>query len=329
MLDFLHSSCQVSKSLLLVTALGFVTVAASAQRHEATPVSIFGDGNPLNGIEDDRQRVMGGRSNELGLDDQRMNAGTIHCDGKIRGTAMVVDTREFAPALEGVVLASAAHVFYDLEKKRRFRRCEFHLLALSELSRFRVNIDFKQIVMGGFDPAQATGVAEFGEGDWAFLYIAKPWRGYDPDESIVAGEFSMSGLEQFQQVGGEFRLVAFDAGTGVISMSRHCTVIESSIGDLGGGAWPGQLLDDCDSSGGASGGGIIAILDGRQYLVGIRSGSHWSEQAFPVDEFPNGPPDGALWNRNTNTNFGRAFDADIIHRLKRFSRGLEARKSLF
>jgi hypothetical protein len=319
----------VTKSLAFFAAFSFAVTPVFAQRPEATKVSIFGDGDPHNGIEDSRQRVMGGRQQGLGLDDQRMNAGTIKCDGKIRGTAMVVDTREFAPGLEGVVLASAAHVLYDLQRKRRFRRCEFHLLALSELPRFRVKIDFDQLVMGNFDPDQATGMVEFGEGDWVFLYIARPWRDYNPDESLLAGEFSTSNLEQFQQAGGEFRLIAFDSDAGVISMSRHCTVIESSVGDLGGGAWPGQLLDDCDSSGGSSGGGIIAILNGQQYLVGIRSGSHWSEQAFPSDKFPLGPPDGALWNRNTNTNFGRAFDADIIHQLKRFSRAIETRKSLF
>lgn len=319
----------VSKSLAPIAAFSLMVAPVFAQQPETMQVSIFGDGDPHNGIEDSRQRVMGGRQHGLGLDDQRMNAGTIKCDGKVRGTAMVVDTREFAPGLEGVVLASAAHVLYDLDRKRRFRDCEFHLLALSELSRFRVKIDFKQLVMGDFDPNQATGSLEFGEGDWAFLYIARPWRGYDPNESLPAREFSMSSLEHFQQAGGEFRLVAFDSAAGVISMSRHCTVIESSVGDLGGGAWPGQLLDDCDSSGGASGGGIIAILDGQQRLVGIRSGSHWSEQVFPADEYPLGPPDGARWNRNTNTNFGRAFDANIIHQLKSFSRTLETRKSLF
>jgi len=324
-----HTFALVSNSLALIAGLGFVVAPAFAEWPETTHVSIFGDGDPLNGIEDSRQRVMGGRRQGLSLDDQRMNAGTIKCDGKIRGTAMVVDTREFAPDLKGAVLASAAHVFYDLEKQRRFSRCEFHLLALSELAGFRVKIDLKQIVTGDFDPSQATGSVEFGEGDWAFLYVAKPWRDYNPDESLLAGEFSMSSQEQFQQAGGEFRLIAFDSSAGVISMSRHCTVIESRVGDLGGGAWPGQLLDDCDSTGGSSGGGIIAIRDGRQYLVGIRNGSHWSETTFPADQFPLGPPDGARWNRNTNTNFGRAIDAEIIHKLERFIRTLESRKSLF
>ena len=60
---FLHISCQVTKSVVLIMALGFAAASAFGQWLEVTPVSIFGDGDPLNGIEDDRQRVgrQGGR----------------------------------------------------------------------------------------------------------------------------------------------------------------------------------------------------------------------------------------------------------------------------
>ena len=121
--------------LLLGLVMSFVAFSVVAQTVRIVPANIFGDGNPINGIEDSREQFMGGRGRGTGLADQRPNAGTIKCDGKIRGTAMVVDTREFAPGFEGVVLASAAHVIYDLKKNRRFKRCEFHFLALSELRR--------------------------------------------------------------------------------------------------------------------------------------------------------------------------------------------------
>jgi hypothetical protein len=316
-------------ALSLIVLLGLISLPVSSQEPQAINVSVFGDGDPLNGVEDDRQRLMSGRQRDLKLIDQRMNAGTIQCDGKTRGTAMVIDTREFAPDLKGVILASAAHVLYDLEKNRHFRRCEFHLLALSQLSSYRVKIDFRQIVTGSFDPRQATDEPEFGEGDWAFIYIAKPWRDFDPDETLIASEFSKAKLESFQQSGGEFRLIAFDSTEGVISMSRHCTVIESTGDDLGGGIWPGQLLDDCDSTGGSSGGGIVAVLDDQQYLVGIRNGAHWSEEMFPADQFPLGPPPRSEWGQNSNTNFARAIDTHIIHELRRFSQALEVRKYLF
>jgi len=311
-----------SKLILLATAL-VIASPLLAQSFDVTPVNIFGDGDPANGVEDDRQQVLGGRRRGISLMDQRMNAGTIKCDGKVRGTAMVIDTREFAPNLSGVVLVSAAHVLFDLEEGKRFKRCEFHFLALAELARYRVKIDLGNVRMGDFDPMMATDGLQFGEGDWVFLYAAKAWRGYDPNEALVLRDFAFSKMEPYRQKGGELRLIAFDSTAGIISVSQNCTVIESATGDLGGGGWKGQLLDDCDSGSGASGGGIVAVLDNRQYLVGIRGGSHWSDEAFPAEEFPGGPPDGAVWDLHSNTNFGRAIDAQLMQELQEFARGLE------
>jgi hypothetical protein len=315
--------------ILLTTSLLLVTSPVFAQVFDSAPVNIFGDGNPNNGVEDSRQQVLGGRRRGVSLADRRMNAGTIKCDGKIRGSAMVIDTREFAPNLNGAVLVSAAHVLFDLEKGERFKRCEFHFLALGELARYRVKIDLVNTGMGNFDPLMATEGLEFGEGDWVFLYVPKTWRGYDPNEALVLRDFSFSQMESYRQSGGELRLVAFDSSSGTISVSRDCTVIESRADDLGGGGWAGQLLDDCDSGSGASGGGIVAVLDNKQYLIGIRGGSHWSEQEFPVTEYPNGPPEGALWDLHSNTNFGRAIDAQIMQVLQEFTRALEQLEAKF
>jgi hypothetical protein len=292
----------------------------------AVQVNIFGDGNPKNGVEDNREQVLGGWKKGRGLADQRLNAGTVKCDGKNRGTAMVVDTHEFADGLKGVVLASAAHVFYDLEKNRYFKRCEFHFLALGELSGYRAKIDLNNVRMGDYDPATAIEAMDFGEGDWAFVYVPRPWRNFSPGEAAGLRDFSSLQLESFQQSGGEFSLIAFDASEGVISASRNCTVIESGHDDLGGGSWKGQLLDDCDSADGASGGGIMAVISGQQYLVGIRNGSHWSEKEFPVNEYPHGPPDGSVWSRHSNTNFARSIDAYLIYQLRIFIQAIEMKE---
>lgn len=307
----------------LLTGLIFVASNAPAQTVDQTPVNIFGDGDPANGIEDSRERVLSGRRRGVSLADQRMNAGTIKCDGKIRGTAMVVDTREYAPNLRGAVLVSAAHVLFDLQNGERYKRCEFHFLALSELARYRVKIDLANLVMGNYDPLMSTAGLESGEGDWVILYVPRTWRGYDPDEALLMRDFSFSQVSSYRQSGGELKLIAFDSSAGTISVSRNCSVIESSENDLGGGGWAGQLLDDCDSGTGASGGGIVAMLDDRQYLIGIRSGSHWSESKFPAKDYPNGPPEGAVWDLQSNTNFGRAIDAHIMLELEEFTRDIE------
>ena len=136
-------------------------------------------------------------------------------------------------------------------------------------------------------------------------------------------EFSFSQLDSYGQSGGEFRLLAFDSSTGFISESKDCMVVESGNDDLGGGTWKGQLLDDCDSADGASGGGVIAVFNQQHFLIGIRSGSHWSEQVYPVGSFPKGPPDGSVWDRRSNTNFGRAIDVSLLHELEQYIQTLK------
>lgn len=286
-------------AIWLSAAFGAQTVAAA----EIVPVNIFGDGDPLNGVEDDRRPLAG---------EALLNAGTIVCDARFRGTAMVVDTREAGGRFNGAVLVTAAHVLYDLKRKRLFRRCEFHFMGWQDSGQYRARIDLKDIRTGGFDPRQMTGSPAFGKGDWAIIYLHKPWKKFNPEQGLRVREFAFSQGESFQQAGGAFRLVAFDSSSGVMTESGNCTVIESDGDDLGGGAWRGQLLDDCDSADGASGGGIIGILDRHHYLVGIRGGAHWSQLVYPGERFPLGPPEGALWDRRFNTNFGRAIDTGIL-----------------
>lgn len=315
--------------IIFILLMSLMAPGVFGQSSQFLPVNIFGDGNPENGVEDSRDQVFGGPHGTAGPDVRYLNAGTVRCDGKVRGTAMVIDTSDYAHDLEGVVIATAAHVIYDLDRKRRFRRCNFHFLALHELASYGARIDLQTARMGGFDPRRETDSVDFGEGDWVFLHIPKRWKSFNPESAVSLREFSYMQMESFQQNGGELRLIAFDSTAGVISISKNCTVVESTVDDLGGGTWKGQLLDDCDSAGGASGGGIVAILGEALYLVGIRSGSHWSEQVFPGGEYPTGPPDGSIWNRHTNTNFGRAVDTHLMRELAEFVQILESGRSRF
>ena len=316
---------QISKNMapvLTVWLSGVLTLVtaypAGAQVVKVVPVNIYGDGDPLNGIEDSRKQVREVEGGKAGFTDQHMSAGTITCDGKFRGTAIVADTREFAPDLKGVVLVSAAHVLYNLDKKKLFRRCKFHFMGWNQTAGYQSKINLKNVRMGDFDPRRGTGGSDFGEGDWAFIYLRKPWKNFNPDQSLRLREFSFSQLESYRRSGGEFRLLAFDSSAGFISESKNCTVIESKSDDLGGGAWKGQLLDDCDSADGASGGGMLAVMNQKYFLIGIRNGSHWSDQVYPVDSYPSGPPDGSVWNRRLNTNFGRAIDVSLMHEIEEY-----------
>ena len=277
-------------------------------------VNVFGDGNPANGTEDNRIDMSSPAWNDDSRRPWNMGAGTIHCDGKIRGSAMIVDTREFKPAGGGLILATSAHVLYDLQQQRRFAACQFHYMALDHLPGYQADIDFSRSRLGSFDPSSARNSLLFGKEDWAFLYVSGPVAGISGSGRVRLRSFksTVNGM----RVPLQYQFIAYSPAADSIVISTQCEVAESTPGDLGGGAWPGQLLDNCDSEGGASGGGLVASTATGHYLVGIRSGAHWDSDAFPQRQFPNGPPDGARWDVRTNTNYGRAIDEELIDALR-------------
>jgi len=285
-----------------------------AQGHGGSPeilkVSIFGDGNPANGIEDSRIDMSSPEWNDKARRPWNQAAGTIHCDGQNRGSATIVDTREFGQLRQGFVIATSAHVLFDLQRQKRFSDCQFHYMAVDHLPGYQLNIDFDQSHIGEFDPASPRNKAGFGEQDWAFLLVPGSMPGVHAD-----GGFRLQAFQTYLQAtgsAGRYQFIAHSPETESISISTGCQVVESRKGDLGGGAWPGQLLDDCDSEGGASGGGLVASIGQTHFLVGIRSGAHWNPEVFSKKKFPRGPPDGANWDVYKNTNFSRAIDSNMI-----------------
>ena len=160
-------------------------------------------------------------------------------------------------------------------------------------------------------------------GSWPYGERAGKLRLRAYDELPHALQFDLPGAAG-QPVG--YRFIGFDPSREVIAVGDACQVITSSSIDLGGGAWAGQLLDDCDSGEGASGGAIIARHDGEYFMVGIRTGSHWSRGRYPPGSFPTGPPPGSRWNVHLNTNFGRAIDSELIGRLRELVNRVEQRQ---
>jgi hypothetical protein len=260
---------------------------------------VFGDGDPDNGTEDDRSSL-----SAAGSESWRNAGGTIHCDGEQRGSGMLL-------ALEGqLFLVTAAHVLMNLETAQPFNRCDYHHMAMHRLPGSQVALDLGQLVSGDFDAAEATDGQAFGNRDWAFLPLT------EAGSSLV--HFGSVPAMAWQDLAGEvngLRLVAWDSEHRRMSVSAPCSAQPSTRGDLGGGAWPGQLLDDCDSGHGASGGGLLVQTAQGVFLIGIRTGSHWSPHRFPASAFPAGPPDGSPWDVQGNTNFARAVDRSMLELL--------------
>lgn len=277
-------------------------------------VNVFGDGDAQNGIEDSRIDMSSPLWNERIRRPWNMGAGTVHCDGKNRGSAVIIDIREFGNLDKGFIVASSAHVLFDLEKNQAYQNCQFHYMALDSLPGYQAEIDLQLSRIGKFDPAIRRESLAFGQDDWAFLYVSDDVPGVEINGRIKPRSFES--ISRDTSFDGNVQFIAFNPDSGSINISTQCVARESTAGDLGGGAWKGQLLDDCDSEGGASGGGLVASVNGESFLVGIRSGAHWDGGAFPAPDFPDGPPKGSRWDILINTNFSRAIDLELVAELR-------------
>lgn len=301
------SAFRAAGIFLACLALGLAAPGAWLQ------ASIFGDGDPGNGVEDSRIDMGSPAWHDHSRQPWNMGAGTIHCEGRNRGSAMIVDTREFGELGEGLILTTSAHVLYDLESGRRFERCRFHYMGLDQLPGYQGDIDLARSRLGDFDPSGARDQPGFGKEDWALLYVSGIVPGVSGSGRVRLRPYARLADESAQPV---YQFIAYSAVARGMTISTACRVVESNGGDLGGGGWAGHLLDDCDSEGGASGGGLVASIGAEHYLVGIRSGAHWDAATFPQSRFPAGPPDGSSWDVHSNTNFSRAIDEELMRNLR-------------
>lgn len=279
--------------------------------------NVFGDGDPANGVEDDRRGLNSAEAPGSAADTWRRGTGTIVCDGQVRGSATLLDVSGFSDRVNGEFLATAAHVLVNLETGRPFRQCVFVLLALAELPGYRAAIDPDWVRAGPFQTASDRRAPGFGKHDWAFIFLPEIDRPANFARRVVPGAFDAAG--EAPDAADHF-LVAWDSTQQRMAVSGGCRVRQSGADDIGGGGWAGQLLDDCDSGFGASGGGLIKASDSGTYLVGIRTGSHWSPEAWPPRVFPSGPPPGARWDLRANTNFARGLDQELLDELGRLVR---------
>lgn len=296
--------------------------------HQPANAVVFGDGDSANGPEDDRMELAkASRWSGAGQPSSwPQSAGTIYCAGQVRGSALVLEPA--APQAtdqaanpdgsgEGVAfILTAAHVLLDPATGSPFAACEFHFMGLGAIPGYQVSLDPEWIRSGDFDASAPRASAAFGRHDWAFIYLprgrtagARPGRWPLRDAAEFLGRPDV-----------RFHLVAWARETGRIAVSGPCRVVMSGQADIGRGGWRGHLLDDCDSTEGASGGGLLASTAEGTYLIGIRLGSHHD----PV-RYPSGPPPGEAWSVKINSNFARAVDPELIAAFRGLVRDSEIR----
>lgn len=225
----------ISKLLLLLIA-GF-SVAAFA--------SVFGDGDPDNGIED--QRVQRFDSDSWPV---LFNAvGKVVCHDRTEGSGVLLD-------LGGQpVVLTAGHVLDSFE----LNDCEYRS-STNQWNRGKI---VKTLGMGAVSETDQSRPFQY-ENDWSMVAI-KPWenwRHWALSKENVASE----------QSSGTAFFVGFDVVSGQLKAHLSCNFGSAEQSVLLQGT-SGLVWDDCHSMGGASGGALFVKTPEGIRLLGIRIGS--------------------------------------------------------
>ncbi|MFT7564637.1 MAG: hypothetical protein ACI8ZT_002294, partial [Bacteroidia bacterium] len=201
---------------------------------EAQQVNIFGDGDNSNGIEDNRIDMSSSQWNSVNRRPWNMGSGTIHCDGRNRGSAVIVDTSDMGELEKGAIIATSAHVLFDLEKMRLFSSCKFHYMALDHLPGYQTKIELSLSRMGRFDPSSPRNNKGFGKEDWAFLYIDDDMPGISLHGGLPLRAFEESPVQSPDA--DSYQFIAYSHSVDAITISTVCQVTRSVAHDIGGGA---------------------------------------------------------------------------------------------
>ena len=203
--------------------------------------AIFGDGNPANGIEDQRL---------LAPIDLQHSVGTVICDGGLRGTAVHINLMhsDSDSLQQGSIVLTAAHVLYDPDTAQRYEKCAYH----PQGKRFS-GVVFDRVSAHDFRPTTNNKIRQANQ-DIVFIALKKKLR------------HSGMKLNLTGQSSRHLQLLGFNENQDNISISSNCQpflsqkFVSSQL-----------LLHDCDAGRGASGGPLIDAETGT--VVGIHGGT--------------------------------------------------------
>lgn len=209
--------------------------------------SVFGDGDPANGVED--QRV---QRHDVDVWPVLFNAvGKIVCEGMTEGSAVLLDIND-----QPVVL-TAGHVLQSFD----LSSCEFH----SGVNRWNRGKLVQSVGVGNLGDTGNTTLPMKYEQDWSMVRTEPwtNWRHWALSEDQVVGSHHASGLAF---------LVGFDVVSGRLKAHIRCNVGSAEQTALLEGT-SRLVWDDCHSMGGASGGALFVQTAEGMRLLGIRIGS--------------------------------------------------------
>ncbi|MDA9094874.1 serine protease [Porticoccaceae bacterium] len=264
------------RKLFLLILLFFSPVSQSA---------IFGDGDPSNGIEDQRH---------LASSPFLKAVGTIFCDGGLRGTATHISTSlKKGPA----IILTAAHVLFDEKTGLAFRHC-----AYRPENRRLSEIDFAAVSKHQYQFFSKNKIRQ-SETDIVFVALKKkPYQ-----ESLSLAVAINSSKDNLQ-------LLGYNMDSQEINLSNNCESFESEFF-----VSEQLLLHNCDALGGSSGGPIISTTeDGEARNVIAVHGGTLSSGISGGKSFSAGRPAGAKVNPEQWINQARKIDRAMLIQLQQF-----------
>lgn len=233
--------------------------------------AIFGDGNPHNGIEDQRATT---------TSPLLESAGTVICDGAVRGTATLI---EHARQDKYSLIVTAAHVLYDLVSGKPYEECSYapHHQRLS-------TVTFATVAAHNFNPLEPDKLLQ-SKTDLVFVLLQ-----YRVEQSAR----KLDATQNF----GDLSLVGYNAELNQLSLSDDCRQFESAQFSSSV-----LLLHDCDASGGSSGGALFT--DGNESLIAIHGGTLFVRHSLPA---------GSQARPEHWINEARLIDAKFLQQLREF-----------
>ena len=246
--------------------------------------AIFGDGNPANGIEDQRL---------LAPIDLQHSVGTVICDGGLRGTAVHIKLMhsDSDSLQQGSIVLTAAHVLYDPDTGQRYEKCAYR----PQGKRFS-GVVFDRVSAHDFRPTTNNKMRQASQ-DIVFIALKKKLR-HSGMELNLTGQSSR-----------HLQLLGFNESQDNISISSNCQPFLSQTF-----VSPQLLLHDCDAGQGASGGPLIDAETGA--VVGIHGGTLLFS---PLGKESRHAIAGASVDPETMVNQARKIDVDVLAKLHDFT----------
>jgi hypothetical protein len=245
--------------------------------------AVFGDGNPDNGIEDQRHQAPA---------EMLKSVGTIYCDGALRGSATHVHT---ATKTHPSVIVTAAHVLYNRVDGQAFIDCSYR-----PQNKRLTAIPFAEVDRHGYQPLSKNRLHQ-SENDVAF--VALKYRLYAPSMSLSIESSSKD----------ELSLVAYNGSADAMHLAENCMRFSSvSFGS------EHLILHNCDAQAGASGG---ALLDrSHKNVIAVHGGTFFvrPQTVNGSSNAINVAPAGSRANPESWINHARKVDQPMINQLRYF-----------